>query len=129
MGVLFQDRLNQPRETDFFRQVSPVLAQVNARENHLPVARLAKSADMVQNVLKRQAAAAPPHVRDDAKEAAIIAAVLNLQVGTSSRSGRPEERSSQKLFLGEDVIGEDPGSGRSFCWGGRSQASGIIILF
>ena len=63
---------------------------------------------MMRSVGERTALTA--HERDHAKRAAIVAAVLHLEVGASAFVGGIEDRRGQKFRVSENVGNEDRGS-------------------
>jgi hypothetical protein len=81
-------------------------AQVDATQDYFAIAA-AEAAHLLDHLVRRRAAAAPPDERNDAERAAVIAAVLDLQVGARAVAGGVLHRRGEEVVLREDIADED----------------------
>ena len=97
------DQVGQPHAAA--RLPAPA-AQVDAAEHDFAIAPR-QAADLLDHLLRRSAAAAAAHERNDAERAAIVAAVLDLQIGAGAVAGRVFHRRGKKIVLREDIADVD----------------------
>ena len=69
--------------------------------------RAASCAHLADHLLGRRAAAAAAHEGNDAERAAVIAAVLDLEVGARAVARRVLHRRGQEIVLREDIADLD----------------------
>jgi hypothetical protein len=76
--------------------------QIDSAQHDLAISP-GEGTHLLDRLLGGRAAAPPAHERYDAEGAAIVAAVLNLQIGARTVAGRVFHRRRQKIALLEDV--------------------------
>ena len=91
-GQLGKDTLEQAAEREALRQVCTVSGKINAGDDHLLTARLKQAPDLLDHPFGRLRAGGSPSKRDDAKGAAVVAAVLHLHKGAGARLHRQRLR-------------------------------------
>ncbi len=92
-------------------QVPSPPPQINSADHHFAIARLDQPIHFANDAVRLQRSALPTHERDHAKRAAIVAPILNLEVGSSALVGGVEDGSSQQLSMRENIGDEDRASG------------------
>ena len=86
-------------------QVAPVAAQIDPRKHHFLIAGLFQLPDLLQHLFRRQAAALPAHRGDDAKGAAGVTAILDLQRGARAIV----RKDGREMEFFRDLAHEEPG--------------------
>ncbi len=81
-------------------------AQVDAAQHDLAIAP-AQAAHLLDHLLRRRAAAAPAHERNDAERAAVVAAVLDLQIGARAVARGVLHRRGEEIVLRENIADVD----------------------
>ena len=81
-------------------------AQIDAAQHHLAIAPRQR-AYLLHHLFGGRAAAASAHERDDAERAAIVAAILNLQIRPRAVARRVFHRRRQKIALLENIADVD----------------------
>ena len=87
-------------------EVAAPAAQVDAAQDHLAITA-ASSRTCSHHLFGRRAAAAAAHEGDDAERAAVVAAVLDLQVGARAVAGGVFDRRGEEIALREDIADVD----------------------
>src|SRR3974377_69989 len=77
-------------------------AEVHSAQNDFAISP-AQVADLVNHLGGRRAAAAATHERDNAKRTPVVAAVLDLEIGTGAITQRILCRSGKELLRGENI--------------------------
>src|ERR1039457_7579203 len=94
--------------------------QIDAAQHDLAIAP-GQAANLIHNLFHRSAAAAAAHEGDDTKRTAVIASVLNLQVGPGAVASRVLHRRREEVVLREDVAHMDIAV--VGCAGGQARVS------
>ena len=97
------EQVRQAQGTTRFPAPSP---QVDAAQHDLAIP-LGEPAHLRHHLPGRRAAAAPAHERNDAERAAVVAPVLDLEVGPRAVPGRVFHRRGEKIVLRENVAHVD----------------------
>ena len=105
-------------------QIPSPSAEIDPADNDLPIPRSHQRVDFADDPLGIQRAALAANIRDHAKRAAIVAAVLNLEIGARAFVSGIEHGSSQQFSVGEDVGDEDRASGFGLLASGRTVQLG-----
>ncbi len=87
-------------------EIAAPAAQVDSAEDHFPIFRR-EMADLVDHGIRLRAAAAAAHVGNNAERAAIVAAVLNLEIRTSAIAQRVFHGRGKKIALLENIADAD----------------------
>ncbi len=108
---VFELKLRAELELRAAGQVPSPPAQVDSGNYHFAIACAHQRFDFANHFVQRQRAALSADVGNHAERAAVVAAVLHLQVGTSALVGGVEDRRGLEFGMGEDVGNEDRTSG------------------
>ncbi len=100
-------------------------AQVDAAQHDFAIAPR-QPAHLFHHLVGRGAAAAAAHERDDAEGAAVVAAVLNLQIGAGAVAGGIFHGRGEKIALGEDIAHVDVAVVRGGIRGGQGHQIGNL---
>ena len=103
---LAQDQPHQVHQAQAAAGFAAPAAQVDAAQHYLAVPRRQR-AHLFHSLRGRHAAAAPAHERDDAERAAVVAAVLDFQVGAGAVARGIFDRGGEEFALGEDIAHVD----------------------
>src|SRR5258708_5416381 len=98
----FQQTPDQVHQALASVQIATPAAQVDSAQHYFAILR-GQRAHLFDNSIGRRTAAAPAHERDDTERAAVVAAILNLEVGTRAIAERVFHRSGKKFALLENV--------------------------
>src|SRR5580700_7066953 len=93
------EKIGQPQRAARF---APPAAETDAGEHHLAIA-CCEMAHLFHDLVGRGAAAASAHEGNDAERAAVIAAILDLEVGPRTMGGRAFHRRGEEFVLIENI--------------------------
>src|SRR5271157_3513927 len=88
-------------------EVSSPSPEIDAAEDDFAVTRIHQRADFAEDAVYFQRAALATDVGNYAEGTAVIASVLDFQVGAGALISRVEDGSGQEFGVGEDVGDED----------------------
>src|SRR5437899_10981986 len=86
--------------------LSPPAPEVDAAQYNFPVSQ-PESADLFQHLGERRATAAAAYKRNDTERAAVVTAVLNLEIGSGAVARGVVHRRREKLVVREDIAHVD----------------------
>ena len=84
-------------------QIAPPPAEIDPGNHHLAIACVNQLLDFMQHFVKIQRPAVAAHRRNDAERAAVVAAILNFEIGTGALVRGIEYRRGQQFSVSEDV--------------------------
>ena len=87
-------------------EIAAPAAQVDPAQHHFAIFRR-QCADLLDHGFRRRAAAAAAHVRNNAERAAVVAAVLNLEIRARAVARGVFDRRGKKIALRENIADVD----------------------
>ena len=105
-GGLIQNVPQQARELPARGKLAPPTPEVDTGQHHFAVINR-QPPHLINHPFGSRATTAPPHRGNDAKRAAVVAAILDLQVRPGTLAARVEDRQREEVLRRTDVADGD----------------------